>query len=83
MFGFEITIFSDHKNIFLKVTLILSQNFMQLRLTLEFFGSNIQHIAVLGNIVANALNRMSTEKYHFNDTNTIRSQHDVNWSIFN
>ena len=52
IFGYEINVFSYHKNLVYAATLSESQRVMHWRHTLEEFGPNIQHIAVVDNIVA-------------------------------
>ena len=51
-FGYEINVFSDHKNLVYAATLSESQRLMRWRLILEEFGPNIQHIAGVDNILA-------------------------------
>ena len=51
IFGYEINLLSDHKNLVYAATLSESQRVMRWRLILEEFGPNIQHIAVVDNIV--------------------------------
>ena len=58
LFGYEINVFSDHKNLVYEATLSQSQRVMRWRLILEEFGPNIQHIAGLDNVVADTLSRL-------------------------
>ena len=57
LFGYEINVFSDHKNLFNAATLSESQRVMHWGLILEEFGPNIQNIAVVYSIVADTLSR--------------------------
>ena len=57
LFGFEINIFPDHKNLVYAATLSESQMVMRWQLIFEEFGLNIQHIAGVDNIVADRLSR--------------------------
>ena len=67
IFGYEINLFSDHKNLFYAVTLSGSQRVMRWRLIIEEFGPNIQHIAGVDNIVADMLSRLpSTPSNKYN-----------------
>ena len=50
IFGYEINIFSDNKNLVYAATLSESQRVMRCRLILEEFGPNINHIAGVENI---------------------------------
>ena len=64
--GYEINLFSDHNNLVYAVTLGESQRVMCWRLVIKYFGSNIHHISVVDNIVADTLSRfpaMSSDKY--------------------
>ena len=54
-FGYEINVFSDHKNLVYAATLSESKRVMRWRLIIEDFGPNIQHIAGVDNIVADTL----------------------------
>ena len=55
LFGYEINIFSYHKNLVYDKTLSESQRVMRWKLNIEEFGPNIQHIAVVDNIVSDML----------------------------
>ena len=50
LFGYEINVLSDHKNMVYAATLSESQRVMRCRLILEEFGPNINHIAGVENI---------------------------------
>ena len=66
IFGYEINIFSYHKNLVYAATLSEYQRVMHWRLILEEFGPNIQHIAGVDNIVADTLSRLpstTSDKY--------------------
>ena len=55
LFGYEINVSSDHKNLVYAATLSESQRVMRWRLILKDFGPNIQHISGVDNIVAYTL----------------------------
>ena len=55
IFGYEIKVLSYHNNLFYAATLSEYQRVIRWRLILEYFGPNIQHIAVVDNIVADTL----------------------------
>ena len=68
LFGCEINVFSDHKNLVYAANLSESQRVMRWQLILEEFGPNIQPIAGVGNIVADTLSRfpyMPSEKHEY------------------
>ena len=58
LFGYEIHIFSDHKNLVYEATLSESQRIMRWWLLLEDFGPHIHHIAGIDNINADTLSRL-------------------------
>ena len=60
LFGYEINVFSDHKNLVYAATLSESQRVMIWKLILKEFGPNIQHIAVFDNIVVDTLSILSS-----------------------
>ena len=60
LFGYEIHVYSDHKNLIYKVTLSASQRVMHWRLLLEEFGPHIHQIAGVDNIVADTLSRVKS-----------------------
>ena len=60
LFGYEIHVYSDHKNLVYEATLSESQRVMRWRLLLEEFGPNIHHIAGVDNIVADTLSRVKS-----------------------
>ena len=65
-FGYEIKLFSDHKNMVYAETLSESRRLMRWRLILEAFGTNIQHIYEFESIVVDILSRLpstSIDKY--------------------
>ena len=59
IFGYEINVFSYHKNTVYAATLSESQRVMRRRLIIKDFGTNIQHIDRVDNIVADTLIRLS------------------------
>ena len=58
IFGYEINVFSDHKNLVYAATLSESQRVMRWRLIFEEFGPNIQHISGVDNIVSDTIIRL-------------------------
>ncbi len=60
LFGYPITVFSDHKNLVHAATVSQSQRVMRWRMILEEFGPDIRHIAGVDNIVADAISRLPT-----------------------
>ena len=52
IFGFEINVFSDHKNMIYAATLSEYQRAIQWWLNIKEFGTNIQHIYRVENITA-------------------------------
>ena len=67
LFGYEINVYSDHKNLVYEATLSESQQVMRRRLILEEFGPNILHIAGVENIVADALSRLRSSNAEEDD----------------
>ena len=66
LFGYEINVFSDHKNLVYASTLSESQRVMRCLLIIEEFGPNIQHMAVVENKVSDTLSRLlstTSDKY--------------------
>ena len=64
IFGYEINVFSDHKNLVYAATLSESQSAMRCQLILEEFDPNIQHISGVDNIVSDTLSILpSTPSY--------------------
>ena len=60
LFGYPITVFSDHKNLVHAATVSQSQRVMRWRMILEEFGPDIRHIAGIDNVVADAISRLPT-----------------------
>ena len=58
LFGYEIHVYSDHKNLVYEATLSESQRVMRWCLLLKEFGPHIHHIAGVNNIVADTLSRV-------------------------
>ena len=58
MFGYEINVYSDHKNLVYNATISELQRVMQWRIILKEYASNIKHIAGKNNIVADILSRL-------------------------
>ena len=70
LFGYQINVFSDHKNLMYAATLSESQRVMRWRLILKEFNPNIQHISGMDNIVADAMSRLlsvNVERDNIND----------------
>ena len=77
-FGYEINVFSDHKNMVYVATLSESQRVMRLRLIIEEFGPTIQHIDGVDNIVTDTLSRLPSTPSDKNDSCTRKAQCRVN-----
>ena len=60
LWGYEIIVYSDHRNLVQAATISESQRVMRWRLLLEEFGPDIRHIAGEDNTIADALSRMPT-----------------------
>ena len=58
IFGYEIKLFSDHKNLGYVATLSESKRVMRWRLILKEFGPKIQYISGIDKIVADTLGRL-------------------------
>ena len=81
LFGYEINIFSYHKNLVYATTLSESQRVVLWILILKEFGPNIQHISVVDNIVADTLSRFpSTHSNKYNHF-TRKAQYCANESF--
>ena len=66
IFGYEINIFSYHKNMIYATTLSKYQRVMRWKLIIKYFGPNIQHISGVDNIVVHTLSILphtSVDKY--------------------
>ena len=64
--GYEINLFSNHKNMVYAATLIEYQRMLRWRLIIEVFGPNIQYITGVNNIVEGTISRFpytSIDKY--------------------
>ena len=73
LLGYEIHIYSDHKNLVYEATLSESQRVMRWRLLLEEFGPHIHHIAGVNNIVADTLSRVESSNVEEDEVNTSAS----------
>ena len=60
LFGYQIIVYSDHKNLVHAATVSQSQRVMRWRMILEEFGPDIRHISGEDNIVADAISRIPT-----------------------
>ena len=60
LFGYQIIVYSDHKNLVHAATVSQSQRVMRCRMILEEFGPDIRHISGEDNIVADAISRIPT-----------------------
>ena len=78
LFGYEIDVFSDHKNLVYAATLSESQRVMRWRLILEEFGPNIQHIAGVDNTVADTLSHLPSTNCDEQTQSTDRESHHAN-----
>ena len=78
IFGYEIKLFSDHKNLVYSATLRESQRVMLWRLILEEFGPIIQNIAGVDKIVAYTLSRLPSMPSNKYENGTWKSQCCVN-----
>ena len=78
LIGYEINVFSDHKNLVYEANLSQSQRVMRWRLILEEFGPNIQHIARLDNVVADTLSRLPSANTDENSPSTMMDMYQAN-----
>ena len=60
LFGYQIIVFSDHKNLVHAATVSQSQRVMRWRMILEEFGPDIRHIAGVENVVADVISKLLT-----------------------
>ena len=60
LFGYEINVYSDHKNLTYEATLSESQRNMRWQLILEEFGPHIHHIAGVDNVLADTLSQLKS-----------------------
>ena len=60
LFGYEINVFSYHKNLVYAATLSEFQRVMRWRLIIKEYGPNIQHISGVDNILADTLSRLTS-----------------------
>ena len=74
IFGYEINVFSDHKNMVYAATLSESQRVMLWKLIIEEFGPNIQHISGVDNIIADTLSILTSTPRDKYDPCTRKSQ---------
>ena len=70
LFGYEIHVFLDYKNLIYEATLSESQRVMRQQLLLEEFSPHIHHIASVDNIVADTLS-------HLKSSNAEEDKNDV------
>ena len=67
IFGYEIQVLSDHKNLVYAETLSESQRVMCWQLIIKYFGPTIQHIAGFDNILSDTLSKLPSkpnDKYY-------------------
>ena len=83
IFGYKINLFSDHNNLVYVSTLSVSQRVFHWRLKTKEFGTNIQHIYVIGNILADMLNRIVSVPNSQGNTITGRYKSFVNELLTN
>ena len=74
IFGYEINIFSYHKNLFYTATLSESQKLMLWQIIPEEFGPNIHHMDRVDNTVAYDLSRFLSTKVDKYKTSTSKDQ---------
>ena len=74
LFGYEIHVYSDHKNLVYEATLSESQRVMRWRLLLEEFGPHIHHINGKDNIVADTLSRVKSSNLGEDENSPAREQ---------
>ena len=74
IFGYEIKVFSDHKNLADAAILSEYQRVMRWRLILEEFGPNIQHISEVDNIVDGTLSRLPSASNNKKRPSTRKTQ---------
>ena len=79
LFGYEMNVFSYHKNLVYAATLGESQRVMRWQLIIECFGPDIQHIAGVDNIVADTLSRLTYTPRDKNNPCTRKDQCCVNY----
>ena len=73
MFGYEISVFLNHKKLIYTATTRESQRGMCWQIVLEDFGSNIQYIAVVENIVADVISRFMSTSANQDEPSTSRA----------
>ena len=81
LFGYEINVISNHKNLVYATTLSESQRVMLWILILKDFGPNIHHIFVVDNIVADTLSIFSSTHSNRYNTCTRKAQYRANQSF--
>ena len=74
IFGYEINLFPDHKNLVYAATLSEYQRVIYWRLVIKYFGPNIQHISRVDNIVADTLSRFPSTLVNNYNTCTSKAQ---------
>ena len=74
LFGYEINVFSYHKNMVYAATMSEYQRLMRWRLILEEFGHNIQHKAGVDNIVTDTLSILPSTPINNNEPCTRKAQ---------
>ena len=70
LFGYEIDVYSDHKNLVYAATISESQRVMRWRMILEEFAPTIHHISGVDNIVADTLSRLESANVESQPSNT-------------
>ena len=74
IFGYEIDVFSYHKNPLYSTTLSESQRVILWQLIIEEFGTNIQHISGVDNILSDAIGRFPSTPSNKYEPCTRKSQ---------
>ena len=82
VFGYEVIVYSDHKNLVHAATVSESQRVMRWRLLLEEYGPDIRHISGVENVVADAISRLPMAQNDENESSTSKIQRQMN-EMFN
>ena len=74
IFGYEINVFSDNKNMVYAATMSESQREIHWKIIIKVFGYNTQNIAGVDNIVAYKLSRLPYTSVDKDDPSTSKTQ---------
>ena len=83
VFGYEIIVYSDHKNLVHAATVSESQRVMRWRLLLEEYGPDIRHIKGVDNVVADAISRLPMANDDEPSTDKVQSHMNELFNIGN